>query len=364
MLPEIIEQELLNTPLVGRWYRKRAASLKGQICLILNRFGMLKPLTFVQWLATNRCNFACPYCETSSGKAKDNELTLEEVTVLIDDLRAMGVRRLFISGGEPLVRDDIVPAMEYANRRGLRLGIATNGWRVAEFEAPFRKLKFFLFFTSLDGLPEYHDEVRGQKNSFDRALHGVDLFARMGVPVRMINTVIHPGNISQLERMVPIVKNSGATSWRLSPVSSAGRASGEPGYVLSGEQLRYVAGFVEKQRHNVPVEFGHAHMYLANFSGDSGGKPFFCGAGLTRCTIMQDGEVVGCHQIFDEKFSEGNIRATPFSGIWKNGFTRFRRKTVPAACSGCAHFGTCRGGCWAEREKNGSCMKSVWYGEK
>jgi len=358
---DLIEKSILNTPVLGRVYRKRAAALKGWSCRTLNRFGMLRPYTFVQWLATNRCNFSCPYCETSSGKAKDEELTRQEVEALIDDLGAMGVRRLFISGGEPLVRDDIVPVMEYANRRGLCLGIATNGWRVAEFEKSFQKLKFFLFFTSLDGVPDYHDEIRGQENSFDRALHGFDLFSRMGVPVRILNTVIHPGNISQLERMVPYVKNSGVTSWRLSPVSSAGRASGKPGYVLSGEQLRYVAGFVEKQRHDVPVEFGHAHMYLGNFAGHSGGKPFFCGAGLTRCTIMQDGEVVGCHQIFDEKFSEGNIRTKPFSRIWKNGFTRFRRKTFPAACSGCAHFEACRGGCWAEMEKNGSCMKSVWY---
>jgi radical SAM protein with 4Fe4S-binding SPASM domain len=176
----------------------------------------------------------------------------------------------------------------------------------------------------------------------------------------MINTVVHPGNISQLEWMIPVVKSSGATSWRLSPVSDTGRASGEKGFELTGRQLRYLADFVEKQRKNVPVNFGHAHMYLGNFAGHTFGKPFFCGAGLTRCTVMQDGEVVGCHQIFDVKFSEGNIRGNSFAHIWRNGFTRFRKKGFPDSCIGCAHLEVCRGGCWAEMEKRGSCLKSIW----
>lgn len=357
---ELIEKYLLTTPLLGRLYRKRAAAVKGWSCRTLHRFGMLKPFTFVQWLATNRCNFTCPYCETSSGEAHAAELTLEEVKGLIDDLHLMGVRRLFVSGGEPLLREDIVPILEYANLRRVRLGIATNGWRVAEMEPLLAKLDFFLYFTSLDGMPDYHDQIRGRKNAFAGAMQGLDLFARMKVPARMINTVVHPGNISQLERMVPVVKGSRATSWRLSPVSDAGRAAGEKGYQLSGEQLRYLADFVALQRRNVPVEFGHAHMYLGNFAGHAFGKPFFCGAGLTRCTIMQDGEVVGCHQIFDKRFSEGNIRATSFADIWKNGFSRFRQNSFPDSCLGCDHIHLCRGGCWAEREKKGSCMKSLW----
>jgi len=355
-----MEKSLLNTPVLGRLYRKRAAALKGWSCRTLNLFGILKPYTFVQWLATNRCNCSCPYCETSSGEASAGELTLEEVKGLIDDLHAMGVRRLFISGGEPLMRGDIVPIMEYANRSRVRIGIATNGWHVTEMESFLMERNFFLYFTSLDGMPEYHDEIRGRKNAFVRAMQGLDLFARMKVPVRMINTVVHPGNISQLEKMVHMVKNSRATSWRLSPVSNVGRASGEKGYEISGEQLRYLADFVERRRKDVPVEFGHAHMYLGNFAGHTVGKPFFCGAGLTRCTIMQDGEVVGCHQIFDDKFSEGNIRDKSFPHIWKNGFTRFREKSLADACIGCAYCESCRGGCWAEMEKRGSCLKSIW----
>jgi MoaA/NifB/PqqE/SkfB family radical SAM enzyme len=107
MIVEGLERGVMNLPVIGRLYRKNAAGLKRRFCLILNRFGMLKPYTFVQWLATNRCNLTCPFCETASGEAGPGELSMEETQGLIYDLSSMGVKRLLISGGEPLMRRDI-----------------------------------------------------------------------------------------------------------------------------------------------------------------------------------------------------------------------------------------------------------------
>lgn len=361
MIVERLERGVMNLPLLGRLYRKKAAGLKRRFCLFLNRFGMLKPYTFVQWLVTNRCNLSCSFCESSSGEAGPGELSIEEARGLIDDLGSMGVRRLLISGGEPLMRRDIVTIMAYANRRNLRIGLATNGWFVEEMEAVLRGLRFFLYFTSIDGMPEYHDMSRGRVNAFNRALRGLDLFARMGVPVRIVNTVVHPGNIPQLEGMVEIIRNSAATSWRLTPVSNVGRAESAAGYDLSGEQLRYLADFIGRHQKSVNLEFGESHSYLDCFTGNMVAKPFFCGAGLTRCSIMPDGEVMGCHQIFERSFSEGNIREEKFSRIWRDGFTRFRENAPPGACLCCLHFRSCRGGCWAEMNKRGFCLKSAWH---
>jgi radical SAM protein with 4Fe4S-binding SPASM domain len=361
MIVEGLERGVMNLPVIGRLYRKNAAGLKRRFCLILNRFGMLKPYTFVQWLATNRCNLTCPFCETASGEAGPGELSMEETQGLVDDLSSMGVKRLLISGGEPLMRRDIGEIMAYANRRNLLLGLATNGWFVQEMENVLRDLRFFLYFTSIDGMPEYHDKSRGRAYAFSLAMGGLDLFARMGVPVRIVNTAVHPGNIPQLEGMVEIIRNSAATSWRLSPVSNVGRAECSGGYDLNGEHLRYLADFIRRNGKSVNLEFGEAHAYLGCFTGDAVGKPFFCGAGLTRCSIMPDGEVVGCHQIFDRSFSEGNIREKNFSRIWKEGFSRFRGNAPPGACLGCAYLRSCRGGCWTEMAKRGSCLKSVWH---
>jgi radical SAM protein with 4Fe4S-binding SPASM domain len=359
MLCEALERKAVKIPVLGRLYWKNAASLKRAFCLCLHHFGMLKPFTFVLWLATNRCNFSCPFCELSSGEARPGELSREEAHKLIGDLSAMGVKRLVVSGGEPLMRQDICEIMAYANSRNLQLGLVTNGWHVPALERTLRTLHFFLYFTSIDGAPEYHDRVRGAKKAFVRALQGLELFAEMRVPARIVNTVVHPENIRQLEGMVEIIRNSAATSWRLTPVCNVGRAEGATGYDLSKAQLSRLVDFIKEHRNAVNVDFGESHTYLWRLAGAAGVKPFFCGAGLTRCSITSEGEVIGCQWI-STSFSEGNLRDRSFPQIWKDGFTRFRKNEFQRGCFDCVHFDGCRGGCWAEMKKRGACLKSAW----
>jgi radical SAM protein with 4Fe4S-binding SPASM domain len=346
--------------MINHYYRKRAAKLKRHFCFLLERFGRLKPFTFVQWLATYNCNLHCPYCEASAGKAAENELSIEEVKRLIDDLGHMGVKRFLISGGEPLLRPDLTEIMKYATRRHLKLGLVTNGFFVEDRWNELKRFNYFLYFTSIDGTPEYTNRMRGNQEAFERAMKGLELFSRLRVPVRMVNTVVHPGNIDQIGSLFEILKHSSANFWHFSPIAKVGRAAKESGYSLTGKQLRYLTDFIKTRQGAMKIEFCESHAYLACVDGGSLGKPFFCGAGLSRCSIMPDGEVMGCHQVYDTSLSEGNIRDKPFSRIWKEGFTRFRRAEFSLPCQSCAYLNQCQGGCWAEMTKQGSCLKSVW----
>jgi mycofactocin biosynthetic radical S-adenosylmethionine protein MftC len=361
MMLELFERIILKMPVFDSLYRRRSARLKRHLCLFLAQLGILKPFSFVQWLATNRCNAACPFCESSSGKAHADELNHEEARTLIRELHEMKVRRLIISGGEPLMRPDLCEIMEYANQCNIALGLVTNGWLVPEMESRLLRLKFFLYFTSIDGEPAFHNSIRGLDNGYERALKGLGLFTRMRVPVRIVNTVVHSGNILQLESMAKVIANSGATAWRLTPASKVGRAAGSANFDLSREQLSYLASFIMEKRKIFNVDFGESHRYLGCFTKGHTGDPFFCGAGLTRCSIMPNGAVMGCHQVFTPSFSEGNIRDISFRQIWKHGFARFRKKDFRDTCLECDHLDGCQGGCWAEMERTGSCLKSVWH---
>ena len=214
---ETIEHIVLNIPMINRYYRKKSAKLKRRFCLLLQRFDILKPFTFVQWLATYKCNLHCPYCEASAGIAAENELSTEEVKRLIDDLGNTGVKRFLISGGEPLLRPDLTDLMEHASLRDLKLGLVTNGFLVENRWNDLRHFKYFLYFTSIDGIPEYSNKMRGNPDAFEKAIKGLELFSQLRVPVRIVNTVVHPGNIDQLGRLMEILRNSAATWWRLSP---------------------------------------------------------------------------------------------------------------------------------------------------
>lgn len=355
-----LERSISRVPLFGGYYQKRAAGLKKSCCLALNRFGLLKPFTFVQWLATYACNLSCPYCEASAGSAASNELTTIEAKTFIDDLFGMGVKHLFISGGEPLVRPDIIELMGYANEKRIIIGLATNGYLVEEMWDELKGLKYLLYFTSIDGPRELHDKVRGKRGSFDRALHALERFEEIGVNMRLVNTVVHPGNIGQLDDLLGIIKASSATLWHLTPTANVGRAEGVDKYSLDGDELRFVVDFIKKNRKVMAMDLGEAHKYLGCLDGAVVGKPFFCGAGLTRCSVMPNGMVIGCQQIYDDTIGEGNIREKSFSRIWKEEFKRFRAKGFHDYCNGCTYLDSCQGGCWAEMQKHDRCLKSVW----
>lgn len=255
---DTIEHSVWRPFMLNRYYLKRAARLKRHFCLLLQRFGLLKPFTFVQWLATYDCNLHCHYCEASAGKAAENELATEEVKRLIDDLANMGTKRFLISGGEPLLRPDLIEIMNYASHRHLRLGLVTNGFFVEDRWNELQHFKYFLYFTSIDGTPEYGNRMRGNREAFERAMKGLELFGRLRVPVRMVNTVVHPGNIDQIESLFEILKNSPANCWRLSPIAKVGRAATQSEYSLTGKQLRFLADFIKTHHDVMKIEFGES----------------------------------------------------------------------------------------------------------
>jgi radical SAM protein with 4Fe4S-binding SPASM domain len=219
------------------------------------------------------------------------------------------------------------------------------------------EVPWFLLFTSLDGPPAYNDGVRAP-GSFDRVMQALDLFARHRTPLRVVNTVVHHDNVGMLPELFQNLRTSPATRWHLTPVVSVGR-NRDGGYRLAADDVVQLADFV--RTHDRPdglrVAFGESHAYLGPLLGVESGKPFFCGAGLTRCSVMPDGTVLGCHQAYATGLAEGNIRQQSFSHIWRHGFSRFRGLRLPDSCVGCGQAATCEGGCWAEMQSQGRCLK-------
>jgi radical SAM protein with 4Fe4S-binding SPASM domain len=187
------------------------------------------------------------------------------------------------------------------------------------------------------------------------------MFASINVGTRVVKTVVHRGNLARLTELAACLESSAATDWQLTPAIEIGRARGQEAYRLSGPEWETLIKFVSRfrGRGKLKVEFSHSHAYLHCLTGRLGARPMFCGAGLTRCAVMPNGDVLACGQAYDAAAPEGNIRQTPLSRIWRHGFASFRRFEQPSACHGCEFWSTCQGGCWAEREIRGRCLKDV-----
>ena len=139
----------------------------------------------VIWNLTNRCNLACPHCyahATSKGVA--NELSTRDAKKVIDDLARQKVLVLILSGGEPILRQDLHELATYAKERGISCALSTNGTLINESHV--RKiLKSGISYVgiSIDGIGETHDQFRGKQGAYTASLKAIRLCRDAGIKV-------------------------------------------------------------------------------------------------------------------------------------------------------------------------------------
>ncbi len=129
----------------------------------------------VVWNVGQRCNLKCVHCYSQSqDRSYPDELTTAEGKRLIEDLADFGSPVILFSGGEPLLRADLLDLAERAIERGLRAVISTNGTLIDKRMAGrLKKIGLSYVGVSLDGMRETHDRFRGVKGAFESALEGI-----------------------------------------------------------------------------------------------------------------------------------------------------------------------------------------------
>ena len=139
----------------------------------------------VVWNVTRRCNLTCLHCYARAGaQAAPDELSRTEALGLLQDLRDFGVPVVLFSGGEPLMRPDLLELVDWTVAAGLRAVISTNGTLIDRPLAQrLKELKLSYVGISLDGTEATHDHFRGQAGSFAAALAGVRHCQEAGLKV-------------------------------------------------------------------------------------------------------------------------------------------------------------------------------------
>jgi len=125
---------------------------------------------------TRRCNLRCRHCYSASdNEAGRDELTGDEARAMIDDLAAFGCPVLLFSGGEPLLRPDVMPLIAHARSAGMRAVLSTNGTAITPALAgQLAAVGLNYVGISLDGAtPEVNDRFRGTPGAFDQAVAGI-----------------------------------------------------------------------------------------------------------------------------------------------------------------------------------------------
>jgi radical SAM protein with 4Fe4S-binding SPASM domain len=365
--------------------------------------GFARPYV-VSWNLTYRCNLACEHCYLDAGGtplvgtenfADRSELGTDECFRVIDEIAAFAPECLTIlTGGEPLLRRDILEIVRRASERGLWVVVGTNGVSITEnvarrlAEAGARGLSL-----SLDALDaDRHDHFRRVRGAWRNTVEGAEILNRTGLPF-IVQTTAGSHNLGELEAIADFAHNRlAAKVWNLYFLVPTGRGQfmsdmtpAQYDEVLASLYRiqrkydrrmlvnakcapHYIKTVLENaaETDSIPTDArprqgsGQAESTRAPFDGAQGrpswpgaspirtysGRAGGCPAGTHYMGIRPNGDVTPCPYL---PVFAGNLRRSPLADLWTSSelFTGIRRRnSLGGRCGECEMNGHC-GGCRA-----------------
>lgn len=347
-------------------------------------------LQLVAWEITRSCNLFCAHCRASADKGSYNEeLTTNECFSLVDGILEVGHPIIILTGGEPLIRDDVFRIAGYAVQKGLRVVMGTNGTLITpSLAAQMAAVPLSRISVSID-FPEaaLQDRFRGQSGAFDSAINGINNARQAGIEIQ-INCTVTKMNVLYLERLIDLALQLRAVAFHPFLLVPTGRGKGLESVELSpqeyedtlnwiydkqkelGDKLffkptdapHYLRIMKQRQRHENTM---HATPHFSA-GASRGGHPGNaitrgCLAGTGFCFISHRGKVQGCGYLSVEA---GDVRQQSFNRIWSDSpvFNKLRDlSNIKGKCGSCDYKRVC-GGCRARAfESTGDYLEAEPY---
>jgi len=332
-----------------------------------------RPIVF--WNLTRACNLACDHCyiEADAGAGSRDELTMDEALAAVDGLADAGVPLVLLSGGEPLLRPDLLEIAARARDRGIMTALSTNGTLIDRDVAEgLVDAGVGYAGVSLDGASAAtHDRIRGRAGAFDRALDGIRASIEAGLRTGVRVTVTRE-NAGELDALLDLSTGLGVDRFCLYWLVPSGRGRDRHGdrqlgpegvgrvldrlyeraealgpdriEVLSVDAPSDAVALLDRMAAAGSASLDAARQLLTLQGGA-------CSAGRRVANIDPAGYVYPCQFAQDEAFRIGNVRERAFGELWQDAenpvLTAFREKEgrLGGACGACADVGLCGGGC-------------------
>ena len=332
------------------------------------------------WECTLTCNANCKHCG-SNAKAKkyDDELTTDEIKnafkQIADDMNANEIL-INVTGGEPLVREDLYEVMEYAtNELGFRWGMTTNGILLTDkIIKDLKRANIETISISIDGLEETHNKFRGVPNSYKTIINNIKkLRDENFLKILQVTTVFHKENINQIEELYKVMLDLGIDSWRVVSMDPIGRANENNELLLNGEEIKRLLDFVKSKRKNKKLEvtYGCPGFLGLDYEGEVRKGYFYCRTGINIASILYNGDLYICPNVPRIKeLIQGNIRKDNFKDIWDNKYKEFRKedRTKCKECEECKYWDYCLGGSFHtwnfDENRQNKCTYKMIYNNK
>lgn len=164
---------------------------------------------------TRRCTLNCKHCRASAGRSTDfDALPLEACIAILDDIASFASPTIILTGGEPMLRDDLYDIVRHGRDLGLRMVMGTCGIFITpENVHRLKECGILRIGISIDGAsPESHDSFRGVPGSFEGALRATKIARQAGLEFQ-INTTITRANVAELPEILELAIAIGAVAF-------------------------------------------------------------------------------------------------------------------------------------------------------
>ncbi|UCG39227.1 MAG: radical SAM protein, partial [bacterium] len=192
---------------------------------------------WIAWEITGKCNLNCIHCRSSSTMGShQGDFSLEEAKALIDDITSFAKPVVVLSGGEPLLREDVFDIAAYGTSKGLRMALATNGSLVDDAVCDrIKESGIRIVSLSLDGsTPEIHDDFRKQPGAFEATLRAAGFFRKHGIEF-LVNSSFTKRNQHDIPNVYRLAKEIGAVAWYMFMIVPMGRGEDLMAELISKE---------------------------------------------------------------------------------------------------------------------------------
>ncbi|MGE0214992.1 radical SAM protein [Mycolicibacterium sp.] len=245
---------------------------------------------YISWNYTYACNFNCSHCYSRAG-TYPKELDTSAYFQIVEQFTRLGVMRVGLGGGEPLIRRDCVDVLAAMGSAHIDTNITTNAWFVNDkVAARLAAARLATMYVSLDSASsEKHDSFRRKVGSYDRVVSGIRSATNAGIKVKL-STVITTLNFLELADIVRLAEDLGIYGIefkRFRPTGN-GNLSKDILSLPSGDQFDVQATLADLNERS-PLDI--ALFYNAESDGgiDSG-----CPCGIRSLTLRPNGDLSPC----------------------------------------------------------------------
>ena len=327
---------------------------------------MANELNLVAVNVTTRCNLACEHCYLDATTLKDgteNELSTTEVKSALDDVQALNPDAMVVlTGGEPLLRNDLEEIVQHGSQLGLFLVLGTNGVQLTQKRISMLKAAGLMGVgVSLDSIDaQKHDDFRGRHGCWQKTIDGLGMCREKDLSFQ-IHFTVNQRNYGEIDDIIALSEELGARVVNIFFLICTGR--GETVSDITPQQYELALRDIIKAQESYPEmiirprcapHFKRVALQMnpeSEINRISGREGDGCLAGIHYCRITPQGEVTACPYI---EMSVGSIREQGLGEIWKDAgqFQQLRNPELEGKCGVCEYRAIC-GGCRARPVASG-----------